>query len=148
MDRRGADVRRPGARWKRLRSGVHGRPSRTQDDAGHILAIVRLWFNDLARLQAVLPSIATIPTLLVWGDRDRAVSAASGERLKQELRADLVIVPGGGHVVFEEMPEETNRVMLDWLRAGSATGGRGIERVTARGLTQTGPESTRGSQVA
>ena len=105
---------------------------RVRGTIDHILAIVRVWFDDLAKLRAVLPRIATIPTLLVWGDRDRAVSAVSGERLKQEFQAaELVVVPGSGHVVFEEMPEESNRIMLDWLRVGSATGGRGVERVAA-----------------
>jgi hypothetical protein len=42
---------------------------------------------------------------------------ASGVRLKKEMTAsELVVVPGGGHVVFEEMPEDSNRIMLDWLR--------------------------------
>jgi len=83
----------------------------------HIMAIVDSWFADMARLKAVLPRLATIPTLLVWGDRDRAVSVASGIRLRDELPASQIIaVPGAGHVVFEEMPEEANRLMLDWLR--------------------------------
>lgn len=98
----------------------------------HILAVVRAWFDDLAKLQAVLPRIATIPTLLVWGDRDRAVSVASGARLQHEFRAaELVVIPGGGHVVFEEMPDESNRIMLDWLRAGSMARGRSVERAAA-----------------
>jgi pimeloyl-ACP methyl ester carboxylesterase len=99
----------------------------------HILEIVRVWSKDLAKLQAALPRIADIPTLLVWGDRDRAVSVASGERLKQEFRAaELVVVPGGGHVVFEEMPEESNRVLLKWLRAGSTITGGVMDRIATR----------------
>jgi pimeloyl-ACP methyl ester carboxylesterase len=83
----------------------------------HILSIVRSWFADMASLKIALPLIASIPTLLVWGDRDRALSMASGVRLKKEMTAsELVVVPGGGHVVFEEMPEDSNRIMLDWLR--------------------------------
>jgi pimeloyl-ACP methyl ester carboxylesterase len=83
----------------------------------HILAIVRCWFADMAKLRAILPQVADVPTLLVWGDRDRAISAASGSRLKQELaRAELIVVPGGGHVLFEDMPPESNQIMLDWLR--------------------------------
>jgi hypothetical protein len=38
-------------------------------------------------------------------------------RLNGELPASQIIaVPGGGHVVFEEMPAEANRLMTDWLR--------------------------------
>lgn len=88
----------------------------------HILAIVRLWFADMAKLQHALPRVATVPTLLIWGDRDRAVSLSSGERLNQELtESEMMVVPGGGHVLFEEMPEESNRIMLDWLSRDLAT---------------------------
>ena len=83
----------------------------------HILAIVRTWFADMASLRASLPLVANVPTLLLWGDRDRAVSVASARRLQRELPAsELGVVPGAGHVVFEELPEESNQLMLDWLR--------------------------------
>jgi pimeloyl-ACP methyl ester carboxylesterase len=82
----------------------------------HILAIVRGWFSQMASLEAVLPQLAAVPALLIWGDRDRAVSVASGTRLQRALaQSELAIVRGGGHVVFEELPEESNRLMLDWL---------------------------------
>jgi pimeloyl-ACP methyl ester carboxylesterase len=88
---------------------------------GHILSIVRGWFADMATLKAALPLVAEVPTLLVWGDRDRAMSVASGVRLRDAMTAsELVVIPGGGHVVFEEMPEESNHVMLNWLRRDSA----------------------------
>jgi 4,5:9,10-diseco-3-hydroxy-5,9,17-trioxoandrosta-1(10),2-diene-4-oate hydrolase len=90
---------------------------RVPGTVAHVLAIVRRWFTDMRTLDSVLPQIASVPTLLVWGDRDRAVSLASGVRLNRELgTSELVVVPGGGHVVFEEMPEESNRLMLEWLR--------------------------------
>jgi hypothetical protein len=67
-------------------------------------------------VKAALRRVKWMPALLVWGDRDRTVSLNSGFRLKRKLRAsDLVVVPGGGHSVFEEAPEEANRVMLEWL---------------------------------
>jgi pimeloyl-ACP methyl ester carboxylesterase len=83
----------------------------------HILAIVRCWFADMAKLRAILPQVANVPTLLLWGDRDRAISTASGARLKEKMRrAELIVVAGGGHVMFEEMPQEANQIMLEWLR--------------------------------
>jgi pimeloyl-ACP methyl ester carboxylesterase len=89
---------------------------RVRGTVPHILAIVRCWFATMARLQAVLPSVAEVPTLLVWGDRDRAVSLDSGTKLNRELpSSQLVVVPGGGHVLFQEMPEESNYIMLEWL---------------------------------
>jgi len=89
---------------------------------GHILSIVRGWFADMATLKAALPLVAEVPTLLVWGDRDRAMSLASGVRLRDVMTAsELVVIPGGGHVVFEEMPEESNQIMLEWLGRDSAS---------------------------
>jgi pimeloyl-ACP methyl ester carboxylesterase len=83
----------------------------------HILAIVRGWFADMALLRAGLPLVANVPTLIVWGDRDRAVSVASGKQLQRELHgSELAVVEGAGHVVFEELPVESNQLMLDWLR--------------------------------
>lgn len=83
----------------------------------HIMQIVRCWFTDMAKLKTALPLIANVPTLLIWGDRDRAMSVKSGVRLQQTMTtSELVIIPGGGHVVFEEFPEETNRVAIEWQK--------------------------------
>jgi pimeloyl-ACP methyl ester carboxylesterase len=82
----------------------------------HVLSITRGWFVEEAKLKAALRRVKWMPTLLVWGDSDRTVSLSSGVRLKRKLRAsELVVIPGGGHSVFEEAPEEANRVMLEWL---------------------------------
>jgi pimeloyl-ACP methyl ester carboxylesterase len=82
----------------------------------HILAIVDCWFADMAKLDAALPGVAQVPALLVWGDRDRAVDPASATPLMSILRrSELRVVPGCGHVPYEEMPEESSRIMLDWL---------------------------------
>jgi 4,5:9,10-diseco-3-hydroxy-5,9,17-trioxoandrosta-1(10),2-diene-4-oate hydrolase len=89
---------------------------RVRGTVPHILAIVRLWFADMAKLKAALPRVSAVPTQLIWGDRDRAVSLVSGEMLNRELgESEMTVVPGGGHVLFEEMPEESNRIMLAWL---------------------------------
>jgi pimeloyl-ACP methyl ester carboxylesterase len=82
----------------------------------HILRIVRGWFRDMEILKAVLPRV-TAPTLLIWGDRDRAVDPASALYLQRALPyAEMRVVRGAGHIVFEEMPEMANRAMLDWLQ--------------------------------
>jgi pimeloyl-ACP methyl ester carboxylesterase len=81
----------------------------------HVLSIVHCWFAEMSRLEAVLRRVARIPTLLVWGDRDCTVSLASGIRLNHKLRASELIVLPGAHSVFKESPEESNRVMLEWL---------------------------------
>ena len=81
----------------------------------HVLCIIRCWFAERAVLKSALRRVKRIPTLLVWGDRDCTVSLSSGNMLKSRLRGSELIVLRGGHSVFEEIPEEANRIMLEWL---------------------------------
>jgi pimeloyl-ACP methyl ester carboxylesterase len=97
---------------------------RVPGTVGHVLSAVRVWFSDMAKLKSSLPRLAATPTLLVWGDCDRAVDPDSASRLRRVLRrSELCIVEGGGHVVFEEMPEQSNRIMLEWMRSDLAARG-------------------------
>jgi pimeloyl-ACP methyl ester carboxylesterase len=82
----------------------------------HVLSVIRCWCAEMAKLETALRRVKRIPTLLVWGDRDHTVSLNSAVQLNRKLRsAELLVVPGGGHSVFEERPEESNRIMLEWL---------------------------------
>jgi pimeloyl-ACP methyl ester carboxylesterase len=82
----------------------------------HVLCTVRCWFAERAKLKMALRRVKRIPTLLVWGDRDCTVSLSSAVQLKRKLRgSELIVIQGAGHSVFEEAPEESNRIMLEWL---------------------------------
>jgi 4,5:9,10-diseco-3-hydroxy-5,9,17-trioxoandrosta-1(10),2-diene-4-oate hydrolase len=82
----------------------------------HVLCIMRCWFTERAKLKTALRRVKSIPTLLVWGDHDRTVSLSSAVKLKRKLRgSELIVLPGVGHSVFEETPEESNRIILEWL---------------------------------
>ncbi len=82
----------------------------------HILRILTSWRKDLRELQRLLPSIAEIPTLFLWGDRDRVVIPQSARPLKAHFRrAELVTLNGIGHLPYEEAPEAFNRAVLDFL---------------------------------
>jgi pimeloyl-ACP methyl ester carboxylesterase len=48
------------------------------------------------------------------------VEIQSGHQLKRALGADMVVMPGIGHLPYEEAPQEFNRVVLDYLRANSS----------------------------
>lgn|SRR5262245_24399875 len=64
------------------------------------------------RLVHLLPDLR-IPTLLVWGERDRVVPRECGEQYRKLLpEARLEIVPGCGHAVDLEKPE----VLADLIR--------------------------------
>jgi 4,5:9,10-diseco-3-hydroxy-5,9,17-trioxoandrosta-1(10),2-diene-4-oate hydrolase len=82
----------------------------------HVLQIVRRWAEDMSALSTVLGEVAMKPTLLIWGDRDRAVGLASAQQLRKMLpQASLMVLPGVGHLPFAEMPEICNPAVRDWL---------------------------------
>ena len=63
-----------------------------------------------------------MPVLFLAGTQDVVIAGASKERLQgamsrvaTDLR-DVVLIPNIGHWVQQEAPEETNKVMLDFLR--------------------------------
>ncbi len=71
----------------------------------YILSVLRNWVPDMAALTPLLPRLRKLPTLMLWGAHDRAVSLASALRLKSILRAPLEVLPDVGHLPFEEAPE-------------------------------------------
>jgi pimeloyl-ACP methyl ester carboxylesterase len=82
----------------------------------HVLCTIRCWFAERAKLRMALRRVKRIPTLLLWGDRDCAVSLSSAAQLKRKLRgSELIVLPGAGHALFEEAPDESNRIVLEWL---------------------------------
>lgn len=58
----------------------------------------------------------SIPTLIIWGADDSWVPLSAGEALRNALpSATFVVLPGLGHVPFEEDPEAFTGAMLEWL---------------------------------
>jgi len=82
----------------------------------HLLRIVRSWHSDLALVEQSLPAIGALPTLLLWGSRDKAVFPSSIHQLQARLKnSALVLMRGVGHLPYEEVPEEFNRILCDFL---------------------------------
>lgn len=82
----------------------------------HLLKILRSWRDDLAAIDESLREISGLPVLLLWGSRDRAVYPSSIHQLQRHLKnSALVMFPGAGHMPYEEVPEEFNRVLCDFL---------------------------------
>jgi len=104
---------------RRIRSGTlegYSAPFSIPGAFEHKLALLRSWNQDLQELESVLPRIAHIPTLLIWGSMDAAVSPESAARLRQEFKdCRLVMFDGVGHLPFEEMPEEFGRAVAEFL---------------------------------
>ncbi len=81
------------------------------------LAVLRSWNRDLQQLESMLPRINHIPTLMVWGSVDKAVRPESAHALLKHFQnCRLVMLKGVGHLPYEEMPEEFNRTVAEFLK--------------------------------
>jgi pimeloyl-ACP methyl ester carboxylesterase len=82
----------------------------------HALSIVRTWTKDLRELEATLPKLAGIPTLLMWGSRDSAVYVPSAVPLAKHFpNSRCIVFPGIGHLPYEECSEEFNHALIEFL---------------------------------
>jgi pimeloyl-ACP methyl ester carboxylesterase len=86
----------------------------------------------MEKLKLALGRVRPIPTLLIWGDRDRAVSIDSAQELRRHFdHAELVELPVTGHVPHDECPEVLARAVNGFLirqRASVAPGPRLVSR--------------------
>ncbi|MFF8375183.1 alpha/beta fold hydrolase [Streptomyces sp. NPDC015661] len=61
-----------------------------------------------------------LPTLLLWGERDVRSPLAVARRFREAIpHAELVVIPGAGHVSNLERPEEFNRAVRRFCAAHS-----------------------------
>ncbi len=71
--------------------------------------------GNLAALAARFPEVRT-PALLLWGRHDHIIPLWVGERLARDLpRSRLEVIERCGHVPPEERPEESLRVVREFL---------------------------------
>ncbi|MBA3914521.1 MAG: alpha/beta fold hydrolase [Acidobacteriales bacterium] len=106
---------------RRVRAGAleaYSAPYRRENAFAAHRGILKSWSQDLELLREALPRIADIPTLIVWGTRDKAVAPASAEELAHCFHdARVMMMEGAGHMPYEEMPTEFNRVLLEFLQS-------------------------------
>jgi len=58
----------------------------------------------------------TSPALVIWGEKDNMVPRAHGETYAKLIpNAKLTVIPGAGHSVHVEKPEETAKLVSDFL---------------------------------
>jgi pimeloyl-ACP methyl ester carboxylesterase len=101
---------------------------RVPGTVAYVLSILGTWFDDMGKLKLALQHVSRFPALLLWGDRDRAVSLQSGRELRLCFnRAELVELPGTGHLPYEECPETLARLVNSFL-------------VRMRGQNEAGPQ--------
>lgn len=104
---------------RRIRPGTlegYAAPFAIPGQFEYSLRILRTWSQDLDQLEAALPRIAHIPTLLLWGGADAAVDPASAVPLSKQLKnCQVRIFDRVGHLPYEEVPDEFNRTVAEFL---------------------------------
>jgi pimeloyl-ACP methyl ester carboxylesterase len=92
------------------------KPMRLPGSYEYAIGVTRTWNRDLKELELMLPRIAQVPTLLIWGSLDTAVDPASAAPLRKCFKnCRLVMFEGVGHLPYEEVPEEFNRAVAEFL---------------------------------
>lgn len=93
-------------------------PLRAAGTQRAIIRTVRGWDAERISRDAHL---ITQPTLLLWGENDREIPLADGERLHDEIPGSrLVIFRECGHLPHEEYPEAFTNVVIDFCQTKSA----------------------------
>lgn len=66
---------------------------------------------------AALPALATCEVLVLAGDQDKVIPISHSERIATELPdAELVTLPGVGHLPMLERPEQTDEALVRLIR--------------------------------
>jgi pimeloyl-ACP methyl ester carboxylesterase len=106
---------------------------RVPGTVAYVLSILKTWFDDMAKLELALQRVRQFPTLLLWGDRDRAVSLESAQQLRRCFDgAELVELAGTGHLPYEECPEALTRLVNSFLLRTRGQGEAGPQLVQGR----------------
>ncbi|MGE0405153.1 MAG: alpha/beta fold hydrolase [Candidatus Korobacteraceae bacterium] len=86
----------------------------------YLLGVVAHWHEDMQHLERAYERLGERRVLLLWGDRDGAVLPQSAAELRRRIPgSELVMLPGVGHLPYEEVPEEFNRLVLEFLLRGN-----------------------------
>jgi pimeloyl-ACP methyl ester carboxylesterase len=88
------------------------RPLRTSSTQRAIIRTVRGWNAERVSLDAHL---IRQPTLLLWGETDREIPLADGQRLHGRIKGSrLIVFRECGHLPHEEYPEAFTEVVTDF----------------------------------
>lgn len=79
------------------------------------------WYRNLDRNWELTAEVADrrieIPTMFLAGERDPVVAFMPTDPMRTWVsdRREFVLIPGGGHWIQQERPDETNEVLVRFL---------------------------------
>jgi pimeloyl-ACP methyl ester carboxylesterase len=86
----------------------------------HAVKIAQNWQSDMRELRREIPKAADVPTLVLWGSKDRLVDPASAEIIGRNFRiSETRVIEGAGHLPYEEVPEQFCKPVLEFLNIHS-----------------------------
>jgi pimeloyl-ACP methyl ester carboxylesterase len=89
---------------------------RTPGTILHLLRLLQTWHNDMSGLRRSLKRTFEAPSLILWGDCDRAVPIHSAPELRKRLlHSELITIPGVGHRPAEETPQLVAQCLRTWI---------------------------------
>lgn len=92
-------------------------PLRAAGTQRAIINTVRRWDAERISRDAHL---ITQPTLLLWGENDREIPLADGERLHAEIQGSrLIVFLNCGHLPHEEYPEAFTNAVIEFVKVNS-----------------------------
>lgn len=104
----------PKAVKKKLRSKVYKTVGSDMLVAEHLQETFKKIVTDDVREDA---SHLTLPTLLVYGDKDESTPLAYGKLFQEAIKGSkLEVMPGGGHFVPVEEPEKVGKLVEAFLK--------------------------------
>ena len=97
-------------------------PLRNPQTLQYLLQATKSWYRDFDALKTSFPAVSDIPTLLLWGKYDSVVSLKTGEAMLQHLHNAEFVIMEAGHLPYEELPREFNRIVNDFLLESKVVG--------------------------
>jgi pimeloyl-ACP methyl ester carboxylesterase len=92
---------------------------RTPGTIAHLLKLLRTWNDDMASLGRLLRKPLSTPTIILWGNCDRAVPVYSAQQLRSHLlKSELHVLPSVGHRPAEETPAIVADLMQRLIQTG------------------------------
>ncbi len=77
------------------------------------------WYRNFTRnweRSADLPATVEAPSLMVMAEKDAVLPPSAADGIERYVKdVEKVLVTGSGHWTQQEEPEQTNRIILDWL---------------------------------
>jgi pimeloyl-ACP methyl ester carboxylesterase len=94
---------------------------RTPGTMAHLLRLLRTWQADFDGLRRILRRPLATPSLVLWGDSDRAVPVYSANELRKHLlSSQMHVLEGVGHRPAEESPVAVARFVSAWIERGAS----------------------------